>query len=68
MNVSAAANPYDNFFRIQAAAAQRMEPLRTTSVNNSNHSLTTNPRPVDPLLASQSAKGPVKGRFVDFIA
>jgi len=68
MNISTAQSPYDNFFRIQAAAARRMEPVRTTFVNNSNQSLTTATRPVDPLVASQSAKGPVKGRFVDFIA
>jgi hypothetical protein len=68
MNIAATPTAYDNFFRIQAAAAQRMEPARTTSVNISKQSLTTNPRPVDPLVASQSAKGPVKGRLVDFIA
>ena len=64
MNVSASAARND-FFAMREVAAARMQPQKTASVNKP---LTTPIRPVDPLLAAQSTRGPTKGRLVDFIA
>ncbi len=66
MNAIASTARYDAFFATREAAVQRLSPARTSPV--ANKPLTSTPRPVDPVVAAQSVKGPVKGRFVDFIA
>lgn len=72
MNVSPTGSGYDAFFAVREAAARRMRPEAATRTSQTapvtNISLTSPQRPVDPVVAAQSAKGPVKGRFVDFIA
>lgn len=72
MNVQSTGSGYDAFFAVREAAARRMAPVRgpesARTAPVANKSLTTAPRPVDPLTAAQSAGGPIKGRIVDFIA
>lgn len=72
MNIQPTGSGYDAFFAVREAAARRMRPAAGPGAAQTapvaNKSLTTAPRPVDPLTAAQSAGGPVKGRLVDFIA
>jgi len=70
---------HEAFFAMSDAAARRMAAPETSRVARaapsgsgfapvSNISLTKPARPVDPLLAAQSARGPIKGGRIDFIA
>ena len=72
MNIQPTGSGYDAFFAVREAAARRMRPAAGPEAAQTapvaNKSLTTAPRPVDPLAAAQSVGGPIKGRIVDFIA
>lgn len=79
MNVPSSTSGHAAFFAMRDAAAQRMAPTgaartpigspRSGQIASAdNISLTKPARPVDPLLATQSAFGPIKGGRIDFIA
>ena len=79
MNISSTSTGHANFFAMRDAAALRMGASGSTSgaaatrgtgrtEPASNISLTKPARPVDPLLAAQSNRGPIKGGLIDFIA
>ena len=66
MNISSSTASHADFFAMREAAAMRMQTAKQAPATNMP--LTTPVRQSDPVMAAQSARGPIKGRLVDFIA
>jgi len=70
MQVGTATSGLEAFHAIREAALRRQQPTvsgRAAGVFEGK-SLTSTPRPVDPMVAAMAANGPVKGRHLDLVA
>jgi len=70
MPVGPTSSGLEAFYASRDAAARRQQPTVSGGEFGVSRgkSLTSTPRPVDPVVAAMAANGPVKGRHLDLVA